>query len=335
MLDIVLLFASIFFPKIIFYIKACNVLKSNNFLNRYYLNILDKPDVKLGDSICEFKDNEYNEFFEKFKSILINNWDKDDLKLFFKNMNSLDVLLKSLKIYNRINKCDAEATYNVKYNNITIGDLKDVDDSIYHELFHMASSCSEKNKTYSGFLQVNIFDKIGNEINEGYTDLLANRYFGTEISYKIESPLVRMVEKVVGREKMELLYLNADLKGLYNELLKYSTEKQTINFINNMDTIKEATKNNDNKLLGILLKNIIAYLYLINKNKLKNEVDNNIISADEYIFNLNGIKIDMLALVLIFKDRNIDTFLTDEIKDIDMDMDKIKKLTNVNIMYFC
>lgn len=116
---------------------------------------------------------------------------------------------------------------------------------IYHELFHLASSNERNGIVYSGFKQFNREKRnIGVGLNEGYTDLLSYRYFSKYnynfsncYNYKICVYYSRLLETIVGRDKMQQLYSKGDLKGLINELELYSNKSEILDFIKNLDLI--------------------------------------------------------------------------------------------------
>lgn len=100
----------------------------------------------------------------------------------------------------------------------------------------MATSFQTKEIRFVGFsqqsLKGNIIENYGVGICEGYTDLLANRYFNKIISYDIEAEISEQLENIVGRTGMEKLYLKADLKSLVTELSKYTSLEEINDFIN-------------------------------------------------------------------------------------------------------
>ena len=46
------------------------------------------------------------------------------------------------------------------------------------------------------------------------------------------------LEHIIGKEKMEQLYISSDLKGLINEINKYLDKKETMSFIKEKSTVK-------------------------------------------------------------------------------------------------
>ena len=108
----------------------------------------------------------------------------------------------------------------------------------------MSSSFYRGEIEYSGFHQFSLKSglfNLGEGINKGYTELLRHRYFITENdgfeSYTYEIDTADKIEKITGKEKMESLYLNADLPGLIQELKQFSSEEAIIKFISDVDFI--------------------------------------------------------------------------------------------------
>ena len=86
---------------------------------------------------------------------------------------------------------------------------------------------------------------IGTGLNEGYTQVLNERYFyskGTYIGcYSLFVRFASYLEVLVGQEKMESLYFKADLEGLIQELEKYASRDEVLRLIKDIDYIFEAT----------------------------------------------------------------------------------------------
>ena len=51
----------------------------------------------------------------------------------------------------------------------------------------------------------------------------------------LETLVASKIEEVVTKNKMEIMYFDANLNGLINELLKYSNEETIITFIHSLD----------------------------------------------------------------------------------------------------
>ena len=118
--------------------------------------------------------------------------------------------------------------------------------TINHELFHASTTINDKDTEmiYCGFQQIsNKKKKIGEGLNEGYTQYLTEKYFGKENSlntaYTYEKRIAETLEIIVGKEKMQSLYFNANLHGLVEYLKKYAPEYDIYKFISTLDFLNE------------------------------------------------------------------------------------------------
>lgn len=168
----------------------------------------------------------------KFIKMLHQNLPEELLLFFYRNIASLDIQIGDEK-YNPETDMTTIGSYWAFKNRMVVSDDKD-ETTIFHELFHMASSYYDfKTLTkYSGFCQ----NTTGKGINEGYTQLLANRY--TEKfsdCYLYETRIAGIVEEIVGKDKMQENYFTINLKGLIEELTKYVSEEKVMRFIRALD----------------------------------------------------------------------------------------------------
>lgn len=169
---------------------------------------------------------------KRFTDTITTEFKKKDLKIFYTNINKL-----TIEINDKLEEINSTAQYSITNNKIEF--VSDYEDSIFHELFHMTSTILSQKETRSGFYKsyalVDNRTYIGLGLNEGYTDLLANRYFGSKIFYVSEADIAETVELLIGKEKMEKLYLNADQDGLLNELTKYASPYDVVEFLISLD----------------------------------------------------------------------------------------------------
>ena len=163
--------------------------------------------------ISELERRRFGEILAYFTRVIENSFISLDLDYFYNNIKTLDIK----KIRDSFIKNPINGEYLIDANQIVL--YTDCQDTIYHELFHMASSCFRGNVVYSGFSQ----DLVGLGLDEGYTELLTRRYFKQQmhsrITYEDEVKLSSFIEKVIGRAKMESLYLKANIKGLLKFLI--------------------------------------------------------------------------------------------------------------------
>ena len=186
---------------------------------------------------------EFRSYINEFATVMLNTFQKKDLTNFINNINELKV-----KTVNRFYSRATSGQYSCKKNLVSIK-RGFANSAIYHELFHMASSKFLNGVRFSGFYQ----NGLGDGLNEGYTELLTNRYFNSNTdrvtnAYQYMVFMVDKVEKIVGQEKMESLYLNANLKGLIDELSKYTSDKEVMKFISDMDFLLDNI-DNEKKIL--------------------------------------------------------------------------------------
>lgn len=228
-------------------------------LDKYQINqggdSLNKYSIKNDfNGIFRKRNREENKrsFSERFANT-VNNFSKTieekssniNLAIFYKNLQSLKIKESNFSVINILNKnTETLGEYNNRRNSIRINKGEE-SNSLNHELLHMASTIKNGNLTFSGFKQGNVDFKnlkascIGNAFNEGYTELLAERYFGQGNEYREKKHYASLVEKIVGKEKMEQLYFSADLNGLIEELEHYESKDNIINFLDNLDYLNE------------------------------------------------------------------------------------------------
>lgn len=109
---------------------------------------------------------------------------------------------------------------------------------LYHELLHAASSDFAYDRV--GF-SVTLENRktFGRGLNEGYTELLNQRFFNSQIhAYPHLTILAELIELFYeNKEDMITDYFNADIFGLIGELLKSITLEETIDIIVDMDSL--------------------------------------------------------------------------------------------------
>jgi len=215
----------------------------------------------------------------KFIDVIKRNFKESDLKNFYHNINGL-VIINSEDVKNSY-----EGEYNPRENQMEIYEYSPM--AIFHELFHMASSIKHGDVYFTGFKQYKSGDVIGKGLNEGYTQLLTERYFDVEEgkSYPYQVDIMRHIETIVGREKMESLYLNADLLGLTRELNRYMSNEEIMRFIADMDflqtnlTDKKKT-HKENQLIKTCFKRINRFLIICYARKVRENTIENIFGID-------------------------------------------------------
>ena len=273
-------------PIIIFYAVHKSVglyTLHRNYKPKNISKVTLPPELNIEYSDYDIKEiaiKKYGEKLVKFTETVINNFKEEDLKNFYNNIKNLNVKTKNFTFQNLILRTKIGGSYNLKKNEISLnGKVSDL--SLYHELFHMASSRYENGIRYSGFHQSSIkggIMSLGEGINEGYTELLTKRLFENDVltanSYEYLVFIVSKLEEIVGKEKLQSLYLNSNLKGLIEVLKKYMPIKDVMEFIantdflvNHLDDVK--LKMFEKNMINKCLKNVNRFLIICYCKKLQ------------------------------------------------------------------
>ena len=117
--------------------------------------------------------------------------------------------------------------------------------SLFHELLHVASLGNRYGKIVRGGLSFDTNETksiIGASLDEGLTELLRIRYLQPNDTsrYYFESKMVKHIEYLIGRDKLEKIYFNADYMELFLELTKYESVENTLLFIDALDDFSES-----------------------------------------------------------------------------------------------
>lgn len=198
------------------------LIKSNNFSNSKI--IFSKKLIKTDE------DNQIGIFGNEvryFLAIMSSNCKNFNSTLFLKNFRETN-----FDISNKNNNPNFGGRVGVLENTINfyINNLK----NIYHELLHLSTYDLENKRC--GFA---IFNKCGKGFTESYTQLLTERYFGElpEKAYFSGIKLIKILEKIIGQDKMEKYYFNSSLESLIYDLLQYESKEKISEFISNFDLL--------------------------------------------------------------------------------------------------
>lgn len=259
------------------------------------MNIINQKKKQYNYEINESKQTivlqNLTSLFIYFYSTISKNFQESSLINFHNNLNELKINYEDFEIDNFMRKIGAVGVYDTLGNKISICNNGFL--AIFHELFHMASSIYKKQHIYSGFRQFSIKENksIGRGINEGYTQLLTERYFGNikgvKKSYRLETNIASKIEQIIGKEKMENLYLSANLFGLVEELCEYDDLKNVVDFIEKVDFLNQNINNKNLSRIGhketqqklIQVNQFLLTSYMKN---LKNQFDNNLLTQNEF-----------------------------------------------------
>lgn len=230
-------------------------------------------------------DKKFKELVETFVKTMEANFDKEDLQNMYRNIEFLDI-----KFYNKFIKLfSKDRNYLGTYTPENLIKLKKevYEDVIFHELLHMSSAKVDQDGTYSsGFKRAYNGTILGTYLNEGYTDLLNKRLFKKDVSYDYEVLIAEALEKIIGREKMQKLYLNGDSVGLITELEQYTTLKNIILFDYALSVLRRKNLSGEN--IDHFRKQVVLFLLIVFINKYQ---DNELFLEDysNYIEYLNSL----------------------------------------------
>ncbi len=235
--------------------------------------------------------DKYNDIIKEFYERLDSNFGHCNLSIFYKNFQTLKIKERNKNIFDYLGilltNSSAAAEYDQRKNKMYIVDKKKIKlkNLIAHELLHMASSKEDEFAICCGFHQINKKEgtEIGVALNEGYTEHLNQQHFFPDYfddSYHHEQSIAYEIEKIVGKDKMEKNYFNADLYTIIQELTKYATLEEVITFLRDFDKLhnkKVPVEAKEQEFKA--LRKRIAEIYL---RKQKRELDQGKISEEEY-----------------------------------------------------
>ena len=266
-----------------------------NRLNEYAnYGIKKKPKKLIRANQKEIK-NRYNNYPEEIKNYIeeiSKIATKEELEQIKRNLETLKInkkmknvftLIKSAGYYDGINHSIAISRFNTKEELLLLTN---------HELTHASSSGGmHKNTFFCGFSQIRNKIFFAEALNEGYTEYFNQKYITKDKNngYKYHVQVAKILEFIIGEEKIKSLYLNSNLKGLVDDLAQYISKEKIINFIINLDKILimqhkiRATTmlslTEKQKLLN-LYNEITIFLYKVYSNK---KQDNYFSSSNKFL----------------------------------------------------
>lgn len=170
-----------------------------------------------------------------------------------------------------------------------------LDSSFGHELLHLSSAVYDKENEIglSGFMQFKGSTSIGAGINEGYTELLASRYFnkdGKPRAYHLQVKLAQIMELMFDNPaEMHDLYFNCNLPGLVHHLEKYAPKEEVIKLILDMDKINVYSSSFGPLPTILYIKTQLKlYEWFVSKNKDNDKLKtfNELINGNIFVKNL-------------------------------------------------
>ena len=235
------------------------------------------------------------------KEFLIEAIDKLEEAFAGRNLVYFHNNIKKLKFKTKLSKVDKFfdksmiGSYNPVKNTIQI-DPSNTSRALSHELLHLASTTKDFSKVFTGFAQRRNIACFGYGLNEGYTELLNNRYFLDKKStiYYAEQLYAQGIEKLVGRQQMEYYYFIGELSYLYQDLKKYYSDEEIQKLIVSLDIINDYSYNDKRtKRQDRLLKKSFKISYLlIYKGLLKKLEESEYVlhEVNDFYFLINEIK---------------------------------------------
>lgn len=213
--------------------------------------------IREKDTPLSYKAIEGYEFSDLLKECIDHLEDVLDVKnktYFHKNISNL----KIKKLPDKIK--DEAACYSPYRNRMELGNFKCKGD-LSCELLHTASTTKNFGLVFTGFCQHKHFNEFGNGLNEGYTQVLNNRYFTNENdnSHYIEQVFAKCIEAMVGQDEMERYYFMGELSFLLEDLEDYMKREDAEALIVSLDIIeKYLRKKNKTKRQERLVKKALV-----------------------------------------------------------------------------
>lgn len=206
-------------------------------INLEEIKMLKEQSLIANNPYTAIEDNNIRKHFDIFKKTLTDRFGKESLINFYNNILWLNF---SCNIVDRftLTVLNNYGLYNIHDNKIKM--LKKIDrHTLFHELFHSASTIVGNKEFCSGLSRrINERD-IGDGLNEGYTDLMVSKYFDVRLNdencFCSLVAIAKSLDYLIGKDKMEKFYLNADLHSLVQELSKYYFSEEISNFISTTD----------------------------------------------------------------------------------------------------
>lgn len=308
------------------------VIKYSN-RNLFNRKINEWEDTINLENIKEFLDEEYiknlsfGPMILKYCHILVNVLDKENLKIFYHNINTMKTLIYNIRLRDILMGQIQAGVYNYRNNSIKI--VKKFKFILPHELTHMASTIvKDKRIILGGFHQIKNRRSWGHGINEGYTQYFAEKYFKDDFPdmssvYEIEMEIVKKLICVIGEKEMENLYFHANLGGLIMQIAKYSSLEEAKEFIVAVDFVRRfiysfPKSKEIKRMLEIKLKQINFILLKCFLNKQNEERK---LGVDEKTLNNQKEEFDNYLGYEI----TIESIFGKDVLNIEVDEDEIKK----------
>ena len=224
--------------------------------NHFKFSEKDKEKIKTLIPLIKKENIEIYNFINK----LLQNTKIDNLKNLILNFPYI-----TIKYHSASYDPSISGTYNGKTKEIHIYN-RDNKVSLHHELLHASSADIRfMNIGFKIVLKNGLI--FGKGLNEGYTELLNNRFFNyTSTSYNYLQKLAKQIENLcTDKENMIEYYFNADIFSLISELIPKISLKEIIDILVDMDMLLY----NENKSYLEYLKIKEKIRFIQSKNKVK------------------------------------------------------------------
>ena len=196
--------------------------------NHFKFSEKDKEKIKTLIPLIKKENIEIYNFINK----LLQNTKIDNLKNLILNFPYI-----TIKYHSASYDPSISGTYNGKTKEIHIYN-RDNKVSLHHELLHASSADIRfMNIGFKIVLKNGLI--FGKGLNEGYTELLNNRFFNyTSTSYNYLQKLAKQIENLcTDKENMIEYYFNADIFSLISELIPKISLKEIIDILVDMDML--------------------------------------------------------------------------------------------------
>ena len=227
-----------------------------NYISKYAIKRI--PSVEQENIIIDIDNLQIDSIYKPYLREFINKTNNFN----FRNINqTLETLsITNIKFPETLLK-NKEGEYSISENKIRI--RKDNIDSLYHELFHAFTSWREDSSIGCGFYQEDLGYNIGSSLDEGYTDLLFNDIFNSEINYTVEANIANKLQLILTKEKMQEMYTSNNLIDIVEFLSQYSSKQESVSFIILMDKLDKYNYENKKTIrLMNILSNYLVDVYV-------------------------------------------------------------------------
>ena len=212
--------------------KIMGLNKRNYRYEEFPLIKYSTTEISCPEKLKEKIDNEILETLMPVISELENYTSKENMKLAYKNIYSLNINK------NKLLSLIARGVYLPRKNKITLTSDSDYD-TLCHEFLHLASAeyDSKKKISYCGFDIFSKKMKIGRGLTEGYTNLLRERIYNIKsTSYEKELKIAKLMELFFDNPKeMERYYFHHDLPSFIHYMERFVSFKEIIGLLKDVD----------------------------------------------------------------------------------------------------